>query len=322
MAKQNNKKDKDTAAPREGVGLGFWIIGGLLFAGAVTGGVVLYNKNRKKKNEKGKEADFPEQSGGGSKPKPKPKSGSSSSSGGSRRNDNFPLKKGSKGPRVARVQNALIAKFGSGILPKYGADSDWGGETETALRSVGWPTVITAKTFSDFFGSKGSQPQGGDKGSGITNPHNEAWNLHQAAKKRDWPTVEKILLRMKTTADYVSIRTSFVTWPFWGSVNYSPVTALLRAFPQKAAELEAHFRRMGLVKRGSKWSLSGLGNLPPAGRMLRLRHEADIWAGDLSIRIPAGLVLGREVKTSGGFTLFENGNGQRYYVHTKDAEFA
>src|SRR5687768_10633263 len=41
-------------------------------------------------------------------------------------NDEFPLKKGSKSARVKQLQEALIAKYGKAILPKYGADSDFG----------------------------------------------------------------------------------------------------------------------------------------------------------------------------------------------------
>lgn len=49
------------------------------------------------------------------------------------RNDNFPLKKGSKGNNVTRLQNALI-KLNPSSLPKYGVDGDFGNETEAALQ--------------------------------------------------------------------------------------------------------------------------------------------------------------------------------------------
>src|SRR5437899_11515365 len=41
----------------------------------------------------------------------------------------FPLAKGSKGNNVRLLQEALIAKYGKSILPKYGADGDFGTET-------------------------------------------------------------------------------------------------------------------------------------------------------------------------------------------------
>src|SRR5688572_20238167 len=38
------------------------------------------------------------------------------------RNDEFPLKKGSKGERVKKLQEFMIIKYGRSLLPKYGAD--------------------------------------------------------------------------------------------------------------------------------------------------------------------------------------------------------
>lgn len=42
------------------------------------------------------------------------------------RNDEFPLKRGSKGNKVTILQQALIRKFGAGVLPKYGVDGMFG----------------------------------------------------------------------------------------------------------------------------------------------------------------------------------------------------
>jgi len=47
----------------------------------------------------------------------------------------FPLRKGSKGGKVKELQQALLG-YDSNILPKYGADSDFGSETESAVQSV------------------------------------------------------------------------------------------------------------------------------------------------------------------------------------------
>ena len=47
----------------------------------------------------------------------------------------YPLKKGSKGPCVKQLQTALINKYGSALLPKYGADGDWGTETDNAIKA-------------------------------------------------------------------------------------------------------------------------------------------------------------------------------------------
>lgn len=49
--------------------------------------------------------------------------------------DNFPLKKGSKGARVSQVQSILL-KIDKSLLPKFGADGDFGNETEAAVVKV------------------------------------------------------------------------------------------------------------------------------------------------------------------------------------------
>lgn len=47
----------------------------------------------------------------------------------------FPMKKGSKGKNVAAVQQWLL-KIDKTLLPKYGADGDFGSETEAAVQKV------------------------------------------------------------------------------------------------------------------------------------------------------------------------------------------
>lgn len=47
----------------------------------------------------------------------------------------FPIKRGQKGSNVKRLQQLLLT-FDKNILPKFGADGDFGTETETALVRV------------------------------------------------------------------------------------------------------------------------------------------------------------------------------------------
>lgn len=47
----------------------------------------------------------------------------------------FPLKKGSKGTKVTELQNALLS-VNKNILPKFGADGDYGSETESAVNTI------------------------------------------------------------------------------------------------------------------------------------------------------------------------------------------
>ena len=55
----------------------------------------------------------------------------------------FPLKKGSKGNAVKSLQQLLL-KIDSKILPKYGADGDFGSETEAALKAQTGKTTCTS----------------------------------------------------------------------------------------------------------------------------------------------------------------------------------
>lgn len=49
--------------------------------------------------------------------------------------DSFPLKKGSKGNNVTMLQQ-LILKIDKSLLPKFGADGDFGSETEAAVQKL------------------------------------------------------------------------------------------------------------------------------------------------------------------------------------------
>jgi hypothetical protein len=92
------------------------------------GGFFLYKYV--KSNKKGQDApDTP--------PDPKTTEPSNSDGGGKKPSVTkyFPLKRGSKGGKVKELQQALLG-YDSKILPKFGADSDFGGETESAVQVV------------------------------------------------------------------------------------------------------------------------------------------------------------------------------------------
>jgi hypothetical protein len=66
-----------------------------------------------------------------------------SGSGSGSRNDSFPLKKGSKGNNVRRLQTAL-KKINPSALPRYGVDGDFGNETEAELMIQTGKTTCTS----------------------------------------------------------------------------------------------------------------------------------------------------------------------------------
>jgi len=71
----------------------------------------------------------------------------------SAKNDDFPLKRGSKGNRVTQLQNALVKKYGASILPKYGVDGMFGKEVEAALVRAKMPTSINETNYTKIVGS-------------------------------------------------------------------------------------------------------------------------------------------------------------------------
>lgn len=60
----------------------------------------------------------------------------------------WPLKKGSNNKYVTELQTALINVYGTSILPKYGADGNWGSETDAAVKSkIGISSIKDEATF-------------------------------------------------------------------------------------------------------------------------------------------------------------------------------
>jgi len=60
--------------------------------------------------------------------------------------DSYPLKKGSKGANVKSLQE-LILKIDSTLLPKFGADGDFGSETEAAVQRLLNKTIVDANDY-------------------------------------------------------------------------------------------------------------------------------------------------------------------------------
>lgn len=54
----------------------------------------------------------------------------------------FPLRKGSSGEEVRKIQEYILTK-NPGLLPKYGADGQWGSETESAVVQLFGKSEIT-----------------------------------------------------------------------------------------------------------------------------------------------------------------------------------
>lgn len=217
----------------------------------------------------------------------------------------FPLKKGSKGNNVRLLQEALIDKYGKSILPKYGADGDFGSETLNALKKAGLPATINESTFNVLTQSVKVDTSSLGK------------DLYNAAVAKNYNKVLSLLKQMQTTEDYTTANEEFKQNRING-VRQTIVNGLLNIFIT-AAQKEAikfEFLRMGLQFDGSKWSLSGFD-----GRPVVTSEATTVWVNATDgVKVPARMVLGNEVTKRLDYTLFEN-NGKYFLVNTKSVQY-
>jgi hypothetical protein len=217
----------------------------------------------------------------------------------------FPLKKGSKGENVRLLQEALIAKYGKTILPKYGADGDFGTETLNALKKAGLSSSITESTFNVL-----TQTSKVDKSS-------LGKDLYNATIAKDFNKVMSLLKSMNSTVDYSAANEVFKTYRING-VRQTIVNGLLSSFTKtdQKEKIKLEFLRMGLQFDGSKWSLSGFD-----GRPIVTNESTTVWINATEgVSVPARMVLGTEVSQRLAYTLFEN-NGKYFLVNTKSVQY-
>lgn len=220
--------------------------------------------------------------------------------------DGFPLKRGSKGEKVRALQEALIAKYGKQILPRYGADGDFGSEMAAALKKLKFPATIEQSTYNVLMqGQKVNNDNGGNS---------LAKQFIAAATKKDYTLTIQLLKRLKSKDDYKEVSSEFKNYRIGGGVRQTLVNALLNTFSkddQKQA-IRFEFLRMGLQFDGKKWSLDGFDGLS-----IVTIEPTTVWVNSTqAINVPAKMVLGNEVTKRLDYTLFEN-NGKHFLVQTK-----
>lgn len=223
-----------------------------------------------------------------------------------KRNDDFPLKKGSKGTRVKQLQDALIEKYGKQVLPKYGADGDFGTELSTALAKQNYPVSVDENTFNVIV-------QGGGLDADAT-----ATGLYNASTKKDFQNTIKFLQKLKSKEDYTSVSESFKNNYRVKGVRQTLVNGMLNSFSDEKQKqsIRLQFTRMGLNYDGKKWSLSGLETSSIITKQVTIVWEHP----HKGIKVPANMVLGKEVTQRGEYTLFEN-KGNHFLVETKTINY-
>lgn len=228
---------------------------------------------------------------------PKPKTQATAAS-----KDIFPLSKGSKGDNVKSLQEALIAKYGKAILPKYGADGDFGSEMVAALKKVGLSESVSETTFNLLV--KGSSPDYA----------NVAKDLYAAALTKNFNKAIALLKTLRNAEDYKSVSDTFVNYRI-GGVRQTLVNGMLNSFTDTKQKdtIRLAFSNMGLKYDGNKWSLSGIDD----AKLLITIQPTLVWKNPrASVRVPRNMVLGKAITTRGAYTLFENEN-QYFLVQTQ-----
>jgi len=116
------------------------------------GGFFLYKYLKSKKEAKGEDApsNYDKSQDANVETKTRPDGNTSTSSSSTKY---FPLKKGSRGAKVKELQQAIL-KYDSKLLPKFGADSDFGSETENAINTILGKTSIASQEEIDSIISK------------------------------------------------------------------------------------------------------------------------------------------------------------------------
>jgi hypothetical protein len=252
-------------------------------------------------------ASTPSASASASVPLPKPAAQSTTTKKATSSLSSFPLKKGSKNELVKSLQLALIAKYGAAILPKFGADGDFGSETVAALKKAGLPTTIDETTYYVII--QGS--------SGVADKSALANKFYTAAGSGDFNTVLSLLKQIKTKEDYKQVSETFLQMRLRG-VRQTLVNGLLSSFTNEnqKQQIRYEFIRMGLKYNGSQWSLDGFD-----GRPIVTTEATNIWiSATENVGVQASVVLGAEVSRKLDYTLFEN-NGRYFLVATKSIRY-
>ncbi len=217
----------------------------------------------------------------------------------------FPLQKGSRGEKVKGLQEALLKKYGNSILPKYGADGDFGTETLNALKKLGLPTTISESTFNVL-----TQVV-------KVNPGSAGKELFQAASAKDFNKIMSLLKNFKSTEDYNQANKVFKVYRLNG-VRQTIVNGLLNVFTKtdQKEKIKFEFLRMGLQFDGDKWSLSGID-----GRPIITNQATTVWVNAReAVKVPPRMVLGNEVSRRLDYTLFEN-KGMYFLVPSRSVQY-
>jgi peptidoglycan hydrolase-like protein with peptidoglycan-binding domain len=236
----------------------------------------------------------------------------------------FPLKLNSKGDLVKQLQNELIKKYGSSILPKFGADGFFGKELETALVSKGFSKTVDSTEFNQIvaLNSSTSETATAPTKSGLSDTVKENINITKNiwlySSTKNLAKLLEQLKRITTIEEYKAVNDLFKTIRLHG-VRQTIVNGTLNSFSDDTSKqlIRLEFTRIGLKYDGDKWTLSGFFKRQIFTRqptVIRNRYNAQL-------EVPTNTILGEEQDSINGITTFRTINNEVLTVPTKHIHY-
>lgn len=227
----------------------------------------------------------------------------------SMRNDNFPLKRGSRGSRVTMLQQALAK-----TSPSISIDGQFGPQTAGALKAAGYPDVVDQALFNKITGSSKTAM------TVVFNPGTVASTLYRAAQAKDITGVLSALKQIKSGSEYSSVNDYYKKQSF---ISKTIVTDLLEyafKYDESAkAQIKNEFLRMGLkVDTSGTWSLQGLRLYKD---LITIRETVVTDSQNNKIPVRRNTILGDEIEVSNGMTWFKSIDNSILKVPTQDIKY-
>jgi peptidoglycan hydrolase-like protein with peptidoglycan-binding domain len=228
---------------------------------------------------------------------------------GSKSDDNFPLKRGSKGARVTMLQQAL-AKANQSIQ----VDGQFGPKTAAALKTAGYPEIVDQALFSKITGTSEGTVQI------VFNPGALALSLYRASQSKNLGGVLSVLQQVKSVEDYSSVNEYYKKQGF---ISKTIVTDLLDyAFKNEQSakeQIRSEFQRIGLKVDGSgRWSLQGLRLY---NDLITIRETVVTDSENNKIPVRRSTILGDEIEIANGMTWFRSVDNSILKVPTQDVKY-
>lgn len=214
----------------------------------------------------------------------------------------FPLRLRSKGDTVKQLQLALINRYGAGILPKFGADGDFGSELEAALKAKGFTVPLTEADYNKITQEKQSAPAPAPLVAFDSAAVAKA--LFTSISTRDFNSSITLLKAIKDTSNYALVSEKLKEY-YINGVRQTLVNAMLNNFTESSqrAKVQDTLKSIGLKYNGSQWSLSGLSGVKQV--WLITKTECTAYRDGLPFKIPAQTKVGPKLKTKGKWTYFK-----------------